>query len=74
MKKHIKEYIIGVYNENHTEVCMFLTTINGPLVVKPSTKQNTTMDLKTILKYHKDDMRFIYGSVDNDNQLVYEKI
>ena len=52
----------------------FLTTINGPLVVKPSTKQNTTMDLKTILKYHKDDMRFIYGSVDNDNQLVYEKI
>lgn len=74
MKKHIKDYLIGVYNKDHTEVCMFITTINGPLVVKSGTKNGTTMDLKTILKYHKKYMRFIYGSIDNKNELVFEKI
>lgn len=74
MKKHIKEYLIGVFNKDHSKVFMFLTTINGPLVVKSGNKDNTTMDLKTILKYHKEDIRPIYGSLDNNNEIIMENI
>jgi len=73
MKKHIKEYLIGVFNKDHSEVFMFLTTINGPLVAK-SSKDGAIMDLKTIFKYHKNDIKPIYGSLDNNNEINYEKI
>jgi hypothetical protein len=52
---------------------MFLTTINGPLVAK-SSKDGAIMDLKTIFKYHKNDIKPIYGSLDNNNEINYEKI
>ena len=74
MKKHIKSYLLSIFNKDHSKAFMFLTDINGPLVVKTGTKDKTTMDFKTILKYHKDDIRPIYGSLDNNNEIIMEDI
>jgi hypothetical protein len=74
MKKHIKTYLLSMFNKDHSKAFMFLTDINGPLVVKPGSKDGTTMDFKTILKYHKKDIRPIYGTIDNNNQIIMEKI
>ena len=74
MKKHIKAYLLAMFNKDHSKAFMFLTDINGPLVVKTGTKDKTTMDFKTILKYHKDDIRPIYGSLDNNNEIIMEDI
>ena len=63
-----------MFNKDHSKAFMFLTDINGPLVVKTGTKDKTTMDFKTILKYHKDDIRPIYGSLDNNNEIIMEDI
>ena len=74
MKKHIKSYLLSIFNKDHSKAFMFLTDINGPLIVKTGTKDKTTMDFKTILKYHKDDIRPIYGSLDNNNEIIMEDI
>ena len=74
MKKHIKAYLLAMFNKDHSKAFMFLTDINGPLIVKTGTKDKTTMDFKTILKYHKDDIRPIYGSLDNNNEIIMEDI
>jgi hypothetical protein len=74
MKKHIKTYLLAMFNKDHSKAFMFLTDINGPLVVKTGTKDKTTMDFKTILQYHKDDIRPIYGSLDNNNEIIMEDI
>jgi len=73
MKRHIKDYIIAVFNEDHSKVFLFMTTINGPEDVKSGSKDKTTMDLKTILKNHKNDVRPILGSIDNDN-IVFKNL
>jgi len=52
---------------------LFMTTINGPEDVKSGSKDKTTMDLKTILKNHKNDVRPILGSIDNDN-IVFKNL
>jgi len=74
MKKHIKTYLLAMFNKDHSKTFMFLTDINGPLVVKSGTKDGTTMDYNTILKYHYKDIRPIYGTVDNNCQIIMEKI
>ena len=74
MKKHIKAYCLAMFNKDHSKTFMFLTDINGPLVVKSGTKDGTTMDYNTILKYHYKDIRPIYGTVDNNCQIIMEKI
>jgi len=67
MKKHIKDYLIAVFTEDHSKVFLFMTTINGPLDVKSGSKDKTIMDLKTILQNHKNNIRPILGYIDNDN-------
>jgi hypothetical protein len=67
MKKHIKDYLIAVFNEDHSQIFLCMTTINGPIDVKSGSKDKTTMDLCTILQNHKKDIRFILGHTDNDN-------
>ena len=74
MKKHIKTYLLGIFNKDHSKAFMFLTDVNGPLVVKSGTKDGKVMDFKTILKYHKKDIRPIYGTIDNDNNITMEQI
>jgi len=73
MKRHTKEYIIAVFNEDHSKVFLFMTTIDGPLDVKSGSKDKTTMDLKTILQNHKNDIRPILGCIDNGN-IVFENL
>ena len=74
MKKHIKTYLLAMFNKDHSKTFMFLTDINGPLVVKSGTKDGTTMDFNTIIKYHSKDIRPIYGTIDNNGQIIMEKI
>jgi len=73
MKKHIKDYLIAVFSEDHSKIFLFMTTINGPVDVKSGSKDKTTMDLKTILQNHKNDIRFILGSIDNNN-IVFKNL
>jgi hypothetical protein len=73
MKKHIKEYLIAVFNEDHSKIFLCMTTIDGPVDVKSGSKDKTTMDLKTILQNHKNNIRFILGSIDNNN-IVFKNL
>jgi len=74
MKKHIKAYCLAMFNKDHSKTFMFLTDIDGPKVAKSGTKDGTTMDFNTILKYHSKDIRPIYGTIDNNGQIIMEKI
>ena len=73
MKKHIKDYLIAVFSEDHSKVFLFLTTINGPKDTKSNTREKVTMDLNTILQNHKKDIRPILGSYDN-GKIVFKNL
>jgi len=74
MKKHIKTYCLAMFNKDHSKTFMFLVDIDGPKVAKSGTKDGTTMDFNTIIKYHSKDIRPIYGTIDTNGQIIMEKI
>ena len=75
MKKHKKYYMIKVFNDDHTKCFSFQTFIDGPAIVKTGTgKDSCTMNLKDIVSHHKNDMRMIYGSKDENDKFTFENI
>jgi len=65
MKKHIKYYMFKVFNSDFTKCFSFATLINGPNLVKTggNGKDSCTLNLKSILSYHKNDIEAVYGAM-----------
>ena len=75
MKKHKKYYMFKVFNDNHTKCFSFQTFVDGPVIAKTGKgKDSCTMNLKDIVSHHKNDIRMIYGSKDENNKFTFENI
>jgi len=71
MKKHIKYYMFKVFNSNFTKCFSFATLIDGPTLVKTGGKgkDSCTLNLKSILSHHKNDIEVVYGAI---NEYSYD--
>ena len=64
-----------VFNDNHTKCFSFQTFVDGPAIAKTGKgKDSCTMNLKDIVSHHKNDIRMIYGSKDENDKFTFENI